>query len=56
MSLGGAGRARNLVENNRFRGLGGVKMASGPTAGSKVDSENSQTGVQYCSNKRLSEH
>ncbi len=44
-SLSDASRARSLVETNRVKGLGGVKMASGPTTGSKVGSENSRTGA-----------
>ncbi len=43
--MGGASRARSLAKTNRVRGLGGVKMVSGPTAGSGVDSEGSWTGA-----------
>ncbi len=42
-SLGGATRAKSLVEASKARSLGGFKMASGPTAGSKVNCENSRT-------------
>ncbi len=42
-SLGGATRAKSLVEASKARSLDVVKMASGPTAGSKVNSENSRT-------------